>query len=244
MVEATFELAVPKPITSGVTKYSYCVAHITHKAAAIFRDVIVFPDRTDPYKHFTEVIKTCGESKTLEICHLLTGGEQLGDRKPSEFLCVTQRRAETHKILDSLLLELFLQQLSNNVQLILLTNSPLTDTKAAEIADRMMEVQPPEVNKKSAPNSSPKWDNTNSQSELLEEVRALRREIASLGRSRSICRSHNSFRIRSHSPSLSKYFCWYHHKFNSMARKCIQTCSIPGNADLCFLFIYVMFQKQ
>ncbi|GBL85368.1 hypothetical protein AVEN_58688-1 [Araneus ventricosus] len=88
MVEATFKLAVPKPITSGVTKYNYCVAHITHKAAAIVRDVIVFPDRTVPYKYFTEVIKTCGESKTLEIRHLLTGAEQLGDRKPSELLRV------------------------------------------------------------------------------------------------------------------------------------------------------------
>ncbi|GBL73444.1 hypothetical protein AVEN_159448-1 [Araneus ventricosus] len=85
-----------------------------------------------------------------------------------------------------------------------------------------MEVTPPEVNKISTPNSSPKRDNANSQSELLEEVRVLQFQVASLRRSRSIYRSRNNFRIRSRSPSLSKNFCWYHHKFKSKSRKFIQ----------------------
>ncbi|GBL99294.1 hypothetical protein AVEN_177324-1 [Araneus ventricosus] len=56
MVEATFEIAVSKPIISSVTKYNYCVAHITSEAAVIVRDVIVCSDRTNPYKHLKEDI--------------------------------------------------------------------------------------------------------------------------------------------------------------------------------------------
>ncbi|GBM07033.1 hypothetical protein AVEN_63475-1 [Araneus ventricosus] len=54
MVEATFEVAVPKPITSSVTKYNYCVAHITPEGAAIVRGVIVCPDKKDLYNHLKE----------------------------------------------------------------------------------------------------------------------------------------------------------------------------------------------
>ncbi|GBN45241.1 hypothetical protein AVEN_250993-1 [Araneus ventricosus] len=40
MAEATFQLAIPKPITASATKYNYCVAHLSPEAAAIVRDVI------------------------------------------------------------------------------------------------------------------------------------------------------------------------------------------------------------
>ncbi|GBN05419.1 hypothetical protein AVEN_30814-1 [Araneus ventricosus] len=38
MAEATFQLAIPKPITASATKYNYCVAHLSPEAAAIVRD--------------------------------------------------------------------------------------------------------------------------------------------------------------------------------------------------------------
>ncbi|GBL85024.1 hypothetical protein AVEN_221265-1 [Araneus ventricosus] len=61
MVEATFELAVPKPITSSITTCNYCVAHIAPEAAAIVRDIIVCPDKADLYTHLKE-IKRCIDS--------------------------------------------------------------------------------------------------------------------------------------------------------------------------------------
>ncbi|GFW24856.1 uncharacterized protein TNCV_1961211 [Trichonephila clavipes] len=38
MLELTFELAVPKPITDERTKYNYCVAHLSPDAAMAVRD--------------------------------------------------------------------------------------------------------------------------------------------------------------------------------------------------------------
>ncbi|GBO20576.1 hypothetical protein AVEN_40016-1 [Araneus ventricosus] len=68
MVEATFELAVPKPITSSITKYNYCGDRIAPEAAAIVPDAIVSPDRMDPYKHLKEaIIKRCGESNLTSM---------------------------------------------------------------------------------------------------------------------------------------------------------------------------------
>ncbi|GBN64042.1 hypothetical protein AVEN_98858-1 [Araneus ventricosus] len=60
VVESTFELAVPKPITDGRTKYNYCVPHSSPDAAGAVRDVILSPGSTDPYSKLKEVIGKCG----------------------------------------------------------------------------------------------------------------------------------------------------------------------------------------
>ncbi|GBN45556.1 hypothetical protein AVEN_224148-1 [Araneus ventricosus] len=100
-----------------------------------------------------------------------------------------------------------------------------------------MEVTPPEVSKISSSNSCEKVNNT-SQSELLEEIKALRKEVASLRRSRSAdrrprnnSRKRADFRFRQRSPSQSNDVCWYHKTFNKNARKCIQPCSFSGNVE-------------
>ncbi|GFU06391.1 uncharacterized protein TNCV_907591 [Trichonephila clavipes] len=96
MLESTFELAVPKPITDERTKYNYCVAHFSPDAAMAVRDVILSPGSINPYSKLKdEVIARCSESKSQEIRRLLAG-EQLGDRKPSELFRVMQRRSESH----------------------------------------------------------------------------------------------------------------------------------------------------
>ncbi|GBL79237.1 hypothetical protein AVEN_92461-1 [Araneus ventricosus] len=138
MVESTFELAVPKPITESRTKYNHCVTNLPPDIAMTVRDIIISPDKTDPYAILkNEVISRCGENKSEEIRRLLAG-EQLSDLKPSELLRVMRRRAENHNVAVSLLLELFLQQLPSNVQSILSSISPLTSQKAAEIADKIL----------------------------------------------------------------------------------------------------------
>ncbi|KAF8786100.1 hypothetical protein HNY73_007863 [Argiope bruennichi] len=131
MVEATFELPVPKPITASKTKFNYCAAHIPPEAASIVPDIIINPDKKDPFQQLkSEVIKSRREYKSQEIFT----GEQSGDRKSRE-----QRRAECHHISDALLLELFLQQMPSNVQSILTAITPLNAPEAAKTADRILE---------------------------------------------------------------------------------------------------------
>ncbi|KAF8797273.1 hypothetical protein HNY73_001558 [Argiope bruennichi] len=180
--------AVSKPITASKTKFNYCAAYIPPEVASIVRDIIINPDEEDPYQQLkSEVIKRCGESKSQEIRSLLNF-EQLGDRKPSELLRVMHRRVESHHISDALLLKHFLQQMSSNVQSILTASTPLNVTKAAEVADRILEVTPSEVSKISSSDSSAILNSANSQSDLIEKIRALRKEAASLHRSRSVSR--------------------------------------------------------
>ncbi|GBO03903.1 hypothetical protein AVEN_61244-1 [Araneus ventricosus] len=101
IVETTFELAIPKPITESRAKYNHCVANLPPAIAMSARDIIISPDTTDSYvKLKNEVIFRCGESNSQEIRRLLAG-EQLSDRKPSELLRVMQRRAENHNVEDS-----------------------------------------------------------------------------------------------------------------------------------------------
>ncbi|GFX18438.1 uncharacterized protein TNCV_4307381 [Trichonephila clavipes] len=86
MIESTFELASPKPITESKTKYNYAVSHLPPDIATVVRDVIIQPDISDPYSELkAKIIERCSENKTQEIRRLLAG-ESLGDRKPSELL--------------------------------------------------------------------------------------------------------------------------------------------------------------
>ncbi|GFT91975.1 transposon Tf2-9 polyprotein [Trichonephila clavipes] len=142
MCDSTFQLGCPKAITDSKTKFNYIIAHLPPEAATIIRDVIMNPDPVEPYeKARMELIKRSGESSHQEIRKLLIG-EELGDRRPSELLRVMRRRAESHSVPDDLMLELFQQHLPTRVQSILAAISPLTLEKAAEVADRVMEVTP------------------------------------------------------------------------------------------------------
>ncbi|GFY10697.1 uncharacterized protein TNCV_2195181 [Trichonephila clavipes] len=155
MIESTFELASPKPITESKTKYNYAVSHLPPDIATVVRDVIIQPDISDPYSELkAKIIERCSENKTQEIRRLLAG-ESLGDRKPSELLRIMKRRAENYNIDDSLLFELFNQAMPVPVQTILASISPITSDKASEVADRILAISPHAINAVSASGASP-----------------------------------------------------------------------------------------
>ncbi|GBN35063.1 hypothetical protein AVEN_240853-1, partial [Araneus ventricosus] len=181
MCKSTFKLAVPKPITESVTKFNYVVSHLPPEVASLVRDILMNPDATDPYTHLkTELINRSGESSQQEIRQPLSG-EELGTRKPSELLRNMKRRAETLKVPETFMLELFLLRLPTSVQTILAAVTDLTLEKAAEISDRILEVTPipmeiHAVNK----------NNSNSMEEkLLCEIEKLNARIDKLEFSRS-----------------------------------------------------------
>lgn len=233
MLESTFELATPKAITEERTKYNYVVANLPPNIATIVRDVIIQPDAVTPYQNLkSKIIERCSETKTQEIRRLLAG-ESLGDRKPSELLRSMQRRAENHNIADSLLFELFNQAMPVPVQTILASLSPITSDKAAEVADRILDISNTNVsavireNVSSAPTD--KRVNSSSMDVIYEELKALRKEVAELRRSRSSSRNRN-FDRRGRSQSLDK-LCWYHRRFKDNAKKCISPCTYKGNSQ-------------
>lgn len=232
MLESTFALATPKAITDTKTKYNYVVANLPPDTATAVRDVIMQPDATDPYADLkAKIILRCGESKTEEIRRLLAG-ELLGDRKPSELLRDMKRRAESHKLEDSLLFELFNQALPLNVQTILASIDSLTCEKAAEIADKILAVQNiPSLHAVQAQSSStspssthPSRDGDLSLAQLRAEINKMRKDISFL---RSRCNNGKNFqRLRNRSPSIprDKKLCFYHQRFKEKALKCVPPC--------------------
>lgn len=220
MCEATFELGTPKAISESKTKFNYIASNLPPEAATVVRDVIVNPDKDDPYGVLKkELIRRSGESSHQEIRKLLVG-EQLGDRRPTELLRVMRRRAESYNVPEELMMELFLQHLPTNVQSILAAVTPLTLEKAADIADRVMEVTPMQVSACSVSSVHSIEDR------LLEEIKKINTRIdeISLRRGRSARRDHTP---RARSTSRSKTFanCWYHHKFGQNAKKCVPPCN-------------------
>ncbi|XP_067121586.1 uncharacterized protein [Centruroides vittatus] len=231
MCESTFALGSPKPITESATKFNYVVAHLPPEVASTVRDIIISPDRTDPYGHIkVELIKRSGESSQQELRKLLAG-EQLGDRKPSELLRVLKRRAENFQIPDAVILELFIQHLPTSVQSILAAITPLDVDKAAEVADRVVEVTPATIASVSQPEKPDTLTN-----KILVEIDKLNKRIDKLTQARRDRSDHFSRRSRSSSGhrnnsthrSINNY-CWYHNRFGAKAQKCTPPCSFPTN---------------
>jgi len=231
MCESTFALATPKPITESLTKYNYVVSHLPPEVATIVRDILMKPDEEDPYNNLkTTLVNRSGESSQQEIRQLLSG-EELGDRKPSELLRIMKRRAETLKVPDSLMMELYLQRLPASVKSILAAVSNLTVEKAAEIADKILEVTP-SSNQIYSVSKSP---SLSLEERLLGEIEMLKKRLDQLSvRSRSpLRRNHSNSRGRSSSGNRDRSICWYHRRFGNKCKpeKCIKPCSFQGNAD-------------
>lgn len=235
MCESTFSLAVPKAITESITKYNYVVSHLPPEIASLVRDVLMNPDPNDPYANLKkELISRSGESSTQEIRQLLSG-EELGSRKPSELLRNMKRRAETLKVPDNLMLELFLQRLPTSVQTILAAVSDITLDKAAEISDRILEVAPTPVESFAVHRT----DNS-IEEKLFREIEKLNARIdeLSFSRSRSPKRSPNKgyrgrSRKSSHTRDQNSSICWYHRRFgkNCIPDKCIKPCAFQLNKN-------------
>ncbi|GFQ66487.1 peptidase A2 domain-containing protein [Trichonephila clavata] len=223
--ERTFALGVSKAITDTGTKFNYIVSNLPPEAAAILRDLIIIPDETDPYGAIkVQLIQRTSESSQQEIRKLLTG-EELGDRKPSELLRTLNRRASSHNVPKELMLELFLLQLPTSVQTILASITPITVEKAAEVADRILEVSTPNVSLSTNAIAS------SSENRILQEIERLNRRVDDLTmrqrtpERRNNSSSRNPSQNRSFSRSRESRFCWYLRKFQERAKRCNSPCS-------------------
>ncbi|GFT91634.1 transposon Tf2-9 polyprotein [Trichonephila clavipes] len=123
------------------------------------------------------------------------------------------------------MLELFLQQLPTAVQTILASITPITVEKAAEVAERILEVSTPTVSLSTNAIAS------SSENRILQEIEILHKRIDDLTMEerrtperRNSSRPRNCSRNRSFSRARESC-CWYHKKFQERAKKCIPPCS-------------------
>lgn len=152
--EAQFSIA---NITLELTKYSHVVSQLDEHFALEVEDILTNTPENNPYSTLkNELIKRLSLSQEQRIKQILVD-EELGDRKPSQFLRHLRSLAGNGPVKDDLLRTIWCQRLPTYVQAILQTQSEsVTLNNLANIADKVIEVQPasvPVVNAVSTPTS-------------------------------------------------------------------------------------------
>lgn len=177
-------------ITTDSTKFYYVIAQLDHQYAAEVEDIILSPPEVDKYlKLKFELIKRLSASKEKQIKQLLMH-EELGDRKPSQFLRHLLHLAGT-SIPHDFLRTIWASRLPQNIQTVIASQTESTLEIVAELADKVYEIVP----------STPVVASTSSAdtSEMLNQIAQLTQQVATLNaevRSRSRSRSRSSTRIK------------------------------------------------
>jgi hypothetical protein len=223
-------------ITSDATKFNYVISQLDNKYSREVKDIIINPPVADKYgKLKAELIKRLTASNEKKIQQLLMH-EELGDRKPSQFLRHLRSLAGVD-VPDDFLRTIWISRLPHGIQTVL-AGQPTTAVieDLADLADRVNDLasSTPRVAAVASDVPSSVVD------EIRKEVSELRRQLqnmaydrSSRGQRRSSQRpsSRSSSRQRSSSNYRKFPLCWFHSKFGEKARKCIRPCDYKaGNA--------------
>ncbi|KAL0867491.1 hypothetical protein ABMA27_000911 [Loxostege sticticalis] len=224
-------------ITADSTKFYHVIAQLDHQYAAEVKDIITAPPKENKYEKLkNELIKRLSESQEKKVKQLLVH-EELGDRKPSQFLRHLQTLAGQN-IPDTFLRTLWSSRLPQNIQTVIATQPNTTLEAVAELADKVYEIAPPTpVLASIGPGTS-----SHVVSELSKQIEELTRQVSSLqGQVRSNNRGRfprrrsatpNRNRSRSDSNHRNNGHCWYHSHFGAKARKCTTPCSYATSSSL------------
>ena len=217
-------------ISDDVTRFYHVLSTLDRQYAAELEDVITGPP---DYKRLkAELIKRLSVSRENKVKQLLTH-EQLGSRKPSQFLRHLQHLAGPN-IPEEFIQTIWTSRLPTELQPIVASQSTLPLDALADLADRVHDIAAP-TQQVASTSTAPGIDLLTQQvTELTRQVSALTTYIHHNPRSRDRGHSHHRSPSRSsRSASSHRQYptCWYHSKFGSKARTCIKPCSYQsGNA--------------
>lgn len=212
-------------ITADSTKFYHVIAQLDHQYAREVKDIITNPPAENKYaKLKSELIKRLSASQEKKTKQLLMH-EELGDRKPSQFLRHLQTLAGP-AIPDDFLRTLWASRLPNNIQTVIATQADASLETVADLADKVSEIAP--TNNHVAATTS-----ANLLTEMQMQIMELTKEIASLkshthrrGRSRDNDRSQDR-NSRSRSRQRNPDYCFYHNRFGNRATRCTIPCKYP-----------------
>lgn len=220
-------------ITTEKTKYAYVVAQLDTRVAAEVEDIITGPAANRTYSKIKEtLISRLSISEERRVQQLIRD-EEIGDRKPSQFLrCLRSLAGTSAAVSDSLLKQIWLQRLPTTASAILTSQTALELDALATLADRIVEVAPAPVPAVLAVTSKPNDDFTS----LTNMIAELKSQIASLSQATTREERPRS-RSRSRTPTWNprnnrvSNMCWFHEKYADKAQKCNPPCSFQqGNA--------------
>lgn len=230
-------------VTADATKFYQVIAQLDHRYAKEVKEIITNPPATNKYETLKkELINRLSASRQLKLNQLLRN-EELGDRKPSQFLRHLRDLAGSD-VTDEFLKTIWTGRLPTNIQTVVASQPELKLESLADIADKVYEIAPmgpPQVASASAGAHSPyvtsaQFDEMAKQiSELSMQVAKLTsrqdvsgRVAAHFPRSRSLSRSkrgRSQPRSRAPQPPPDHPHCWYHFTFGARANRCQSPCS-------------------
>jgi len=181
-------------ITDDEAKYAYVLSRVEPKQAREIKDVITHPPAQMKYETIKKaLIQRLTDSQTQRIKQLLEH-EELGDRKPSQFLRHLSTLAGS-TVSGELLRTLWLGRLPSSMQAILATRTDDRLEDIAEQADRIHEVNQSKALVLAATASTTKP----TQSSWEQQIEKLTKQVAAL-----TTQINKEMRSRSRSRGLSK----------------------------------------
>ncbi|XP_025829560.1 uncharacterized protein LOC112904235 [Agrilus planipennis] len=245
-------------ISSNIKKFEIVAQSLESRVASEVRDLVVAAPSNDSYTSLkTELIKRLSASQEEKTRRFLEN-EELGDRKPSQFLRHLKSLAGS-TVPDNIIRAIWFNRLPNNIQPILAAqnNSSLEDV--ADLADKVMNlsVGKPTIAAAATPSASAPSSIAAMLAEQIQQMRiemsaALQQEIANFraeiselrtnqlqagnpprARERSYSRGRSSLRGRSKSRGryAGEGICWYHEQYGASARKCTRPCKFAGSEN-------------
>lgn len=229
-------------VTDDGTKFTHVTNNLDIQYAKAVKDIIVNPPAQNRYgKIKTELIKRLSASHEKKVKQLLTH-EELGDRKPSQFLRHLQDLAGP-SVPEDFVRSIWCNRLPNNIQTVLASQPTHSLEQLADLADRIQELTSPCSVAATSSHSATASHPSDEIAELKRMVQQLTLKLeehtrasccATSSRSRPRERLRSSSRQRSRSRSSYKKYpiCWFHAKFGERANKCNKPCDYrkAGNA--------------
>jgi len=135
--EAQFVLA---SVSSERTQFNYVVSQLEYRHASEVEDIIIVPPTYEPFTTLkTELVRRLSSSRDQRFRQLLTH-EEMGDRKPSQFLLHLKSLASD--VPEDFLRSIWSSRLPPQIQTILVGQTEGNLDAASQLADRIAEVAP------------------------------------------------------------------------------------------------------
>ncbi|XP_073966932.1 uncharacterized protein [Choristoneura fumiferana] len=219
-LEGNFALA---GIKDDDTKYYYVQSNLEHRYAAEVKDIIISPPAKGKYEKIkSELIKRLSVTREKEVKQLMLT-EEIGDRRPGQFLRHLQHLAGP-KVPEEFILAMWTSRLPSNIQTVIASQPNLSLQDLADLADRVFDIVPatPQVAAAQAP--------TTALEAMSKQIEALTQQVEALSTRGRSSRSkysgnHGNNSRRSESNYRRYPTCWFHFKFGKKATKCIKPCN-------------------
>lgn len=202
-------------ITQDSTKYAHILSQLDAKFAKEIKDVIINPPKEEKYAAVKNALIQRVSASQEERTRQLLEHEELGDRKPSQFLRHLRTLAGV-SVPDHLLRTLWLGRLPSHMRMILATRSQDRLEEVAEQADRIMEVSGRSVSEIATSSNN---------SNLIEMINKLTLQIAEINKkNQTRWQPQRRARSRSRDKRSSDNICYFHRRFGNEAKKCNKPC--------------------